>query len=292
MNEGASPGRGAADVKMDIKEFSGKDVEAATAKAEEYFGLSREELRIKVVGDETSGLYRVGMEPRAVIVARPTPEAEGRARVRTPAPAPPGPPDRGRGRGPRGSRPRRAGEGSRPDSPREALYKPRPSGPDENPAPRGPSTADSARAREILEGFLARLPITGDIEVRDGETPDAIELAIGADSQGLLTGDEGEALAALTYLINRMTYKGLRNAKRVVIEAEGFRSDQVAALEKLANDLAAQVRSSGEPAELEPMNSYERRIVHMALRAASDIRTDSDGEGPYKRVIIRPVDNS
>jgi spoIIIJ-associated protein len=136
------------------------------------------------------------------------------------------------------------------------------------------------------------LPIAGDVEVLDGETPEAIELAIRADSQGLLTADEGEALAALTYLVNRMTNKGLRNTKRVVIEAEGLRSDHVAALEKLALDLAARVRTSGEPAQLEPMNSYERRIVHMALRGASDIRTDSDGEGPYKRVIIRPADNS
>lgn len=276
---------------MDIKEFSGKNVEAAKAKAEEHFGLSREELRIKVVADETSGLYRVGMEPRAVIIARPTPEAEGRARVRTPPAAPPGPPDRARGRGSRGPRVRptgRAGEGPRADS----LYKPRPSKRDEPAAPRGPSTANSIRAREILVALLSRLPIDGDVEVLDGETPEAIELAIRADSQGLLTGDEGETLAALTYLLNRMANKELRDAKRVVIEAEGFRSDQVASLEKLARDRAAQVRKSGEPATLEPMNSYERRIVHMALRDASDITTDSDGEGPYKRVIIRPADLS
>lgn len=283
---------------MDIKEFSGKNVEAAKAKAEEHFGLSREELRIKVVADETSGLYRVGMEPRAVIIARPTPEAEGRARVRTPPAAPPGPPDRVRGRGSRGPRgrptgragegPRRTSEGSRADS----LYKPRPSKRDEPAAPRGPSTANSIRAREILVALLSRLPIDGDVEVLDGETPEAIELAIRADSQGLLTGDEGETLAALTYLLNRMANKELRDAKRVVIEAEGFRSDQVASLEKLARDRADQVRKSGEPAELEPMNSYERRIVHMALRDASDITTDSDGEGPYKRVIIRPADPS
>ncbi len=292
MNDGASPVMGAVDVGMDIKEFSGENVEAATAKAEEHYGLSREELRIKVVADETSGLYRVGMESRAVIVARPTPEAEGRARVRTPPSSPPGPPDRARRPGPRTHRPRREAEAARPGSPREAFYKPHPSDSGEPAAPRGPSTAGSVHAREILEGALSRLPIAGDVEVLDGETAEAIELAIHADSQGFLTGDEGETLAALTYLVNRMTNKGLRNTKRVVIEAEGFRSDQVAALEKLALDLAARVRTSGEPEELEPMNSYERRIVHMALQEASDIRTDSDGEGPYKRVIIRPADNS
>ncbi|MFQ5457727.1 MAG: protein jag, partial [Myxococcota bacterium] len=99
-------------------------------------------------------------------------------------------------------------------------------------------------------------------------------------------------LAALTYLVNRMTNKGVRNTKRVVIEAEGLRSDHVASLEGLARDLAEKVRASGEPERLAPMNSYDRRIVHMALRESPGIATESDGEGPYKRVVIRPTDNS
>jgi predicted RNA-binding protein Jag len=250
---------------MDLKEFSGENVEAATAKAEAYFGLSRDDLKIKVVADEASGLYRVGLEKRAVIVARPTPAAAPRARVQAPPPAA-GPAERGGGRAAREARPRRERTGPAEDTGAEALYKPRRSEGEGPAEPRGPRTEASDRAREILEGVLSRMPIEGEIEVLGGESPEAVELIVRGDAQGLLTGDEGGALAALTYLVNRMVNKGRRNTKRVVIEAGGFRSDHVASLEGLARDLA--------------------------LRGVPGIATQSDGEGPYKRVVITPAEKS
>ncbi|MDP3939216.1 MAG: R3H domain-containing nucleic acid-binding protein [Deltaproteobacteria bacterium] len=290
---------------MDLKEFSGKTVAEALEKAEAYYGLTKDDLKVKVVADEASGQYSIGMERRAVIVARPTPEAEGRATIAPPPPAPAyerptrsGRPERGGARSDRRERPGRPArsqggrdERSAParEAAGEALYAPQRAAEGPGAAERGPSTESSKRARAILEGLLALLPLEGDVEVQDCESPDVIELAVSSDSEGFLLGEGGEVLAALTYLLNRMVNKDLRNTKRIAIEAEGYRSDHVASLEHMAREQADKVRASGEAAQLEPMNSYDRRIVHLSLKGAPGIITESEGEGPYKRLVIRPA---
>ena len=236
---------------MDLKEFSGKTVEAALEKAEAYFGLTRDDLKVKVVADETSGQYSIGMERRAVIVARPKPEAEGRARIAAPPPGPayerPSRPERrdrpGRTSHSRGERSGRPAPAREPAG--ETLYAPQRAAAGPGAAKAGPSTEASRRARAILEGLLAQLPLDGDVEVEDGELADVIELAVNSDAGGFLLGEGGEFLAALTYLLNRMVNKDLRNAKRIAIEAGGYRSDHVSSLEHMARELAAKVREHG-----------------------------------------------
>ncbi len=244
---------------MALKEFSAENIEAATVKAEGHFGMGREDLHIKIVADETSGRFSIGTERRAVILARP----KSGAAVRADAPPPPE---------------------------ADALYTPQRKAPTAaSEGPGGPSTETSRKARELLEGVLERLPIDQKIDLADGETTEAIELEVRTDLQGFLIGRGGEVLAALTYLVNRMVNRGGQGAKRVVIEAEGYRSDRVASLERLALNLAQQVRSSGEAATMEPMNSYDRRIVHLVLQKVSGLTTESVGEGAHKRIVIRPV---
>jgi spoIIIJ-associated protein len=244
---------------MALKEFSAENVEAATVKAEGHFGMGRDDLHIKVVADETSGLFSIGTERRAVILARPKSGAAAQADAPPPL------------------------EG-------DPLYTPqRKAHAAASKGPAGPSTETSRKARELLEGVLERLPLGRKVDLADGETNEAVELEVRTDLQGFLIGRGGEVLAALTYLVNRMVNRGPKGAKRVVIEAEGYRSDRVASLERLALDLAQQVRASGEAATMEPMNSYDRRIVHLVLQKVSGITTESMGEGAHKRIVIRPV---
>jgi spoIIIJ-associated protein len=244
---------------MALKEFSAENIEAATVKAEGHFGVGREDLHIKVVADESSGLFSIGTERRAVILARPKSGTAARADAPPPPEADPL------------YAPQR--------KPREAASE----------GPGGPSTETSRKARELLEGVLERLPLDQKVDLADGETSDAVELEVRTDLQGFLIGRGGEVLAALTYLLNRMVNRGAQGAKRVVIEAEGYRSDRVASLERLALDLAQQVRASGEAATMEPMNSYDRRIVHLVLQKVSGLTTESVGEGAHKRIVVRPV---
>jgi len=244
---------------MDVKEFAGETREEATAKAESHFGLGREQLKIKVVADEAAGLPGFGPGKRAVIVARP--EAGSGAPARAAAP-----------------------EMRHEPAPVRVPARREPS--DE---PRGHKTELSERAREALTGILARMGAGREMVVEGGETDNAIELDVQTDTQGLLVGEGGEVLEALTYLVNRMTHKGAQEAKRVVIEAEGYRSDRVASLEHMALSMADKVRTSGQSITLEPMNSYDRRIVHVTLQKVPGVATESVGSGSLKRLVIRPA---
>ena len=275
---------------MELKEFSGQTAEEATAKAEAHFGLSRDDLMIKVVADEAIGLLGFGMNKRAVIVARPKAEAAGRARSgfeqAAPADAPRGsgsPAGRGRERDRPRARPeqRRGGRSQAPTRRVEA--------PVDSAVPGGPETERSAHAREILTGVLSRMHVDSEVEIADWETEEAIELRLQTDAQGLLTGPGGEVLEAITYLVNRMANKGATSAKRIIIQAGEFRSDRVASLEKLALKMAARVRASGEAVTLDPMNSYDRRIVHITLEKETGVSTESVGSGALKSLVIHPA---
>ncbi len=244
---------------MDVKEFAAETLDQATAKAESHFGVGRDQLKIKVVADEAAGLPGFGPGRRAVIIARPAAGAPAPARVSPPQER-------------HEVAPVRVSERREPSD-----------------APRGRPTELSDRARENLAGVLARMGAGQAIDVEGGETENAIELEVRTDTRGLLTGDGGEVLEALTYLVNRMTNKGAQDAKRVVIEAEGYRSDRVASLEHLALTMADKVRASGRPVALDPMNSYDRRIIHVTLEKVAGVATESEGTGSLKRIVIRPA---
>lgn len=245
---------------MDVKEFAAETLEEATAKAEAHFRVSRDQMKIKVVADEAAGLPGFGPGRRALIIARPAAGAAVPAR-------------------PAQREERQEVVPVRVDALRE------PSG-----APRGRQTELSERARECLAGVLTRMGAGQEVDVAGGETENAIELDVRTDTQGLLTAEGGEVLEALTYLVNRMTNKGAPDAKRVVVEAEGYRSDRVASLEHLALTMAEKVKSSGRPVTLEPMNSYDRRIIHVTLQKVAGVATESEGSGSLKRLVIRPAD--
>ena len=107
----------------------------------------------------------------------------------------------------------------------------------------------------------------------------------GEDSR-LVIGKRGQTLDALQYLTNLVSNKGAEEYKRVIIDVEGYRSRREKTLEQLAIKLAKKVLSTGRPARLEPMNPYERKVIHATLQQVEGIATKSEGEEPYRRVII------
>ena len=244
---------------MDVKEFVADSLDEAMVKAEAHFGVSRDQLKIKVVADEAAGLPGFGPGRRALIIARPVASAGAPSRAAHP-------------------------QERQEVAPVQVAQHREPSG-----APRGRRTELSDRAAESLAGILKRMGVDNEVDVEGGETENAIELEVRTDTGGLLTGEGGEALEALTYLVNRMINKGVQEAKRVVIEAEGYRSDRVAGLEGLALTMAEKVKASGRPLTLDPMNSYDRRIVHVTLEKVEGVATESVGSGSLKRLIIRPA---
>jgi len=138
-------------------------------------------------------------------------------------------------------------------------------------------------AREFLAGILERMQVEADIVVNTHD--DMIELVLSGPNMGLLIGRRGTTLNSLQYLVNlRVNRNGEWN--RVVLDAEGYRARREETLQRLARKVGARVKRTGKRAVLEPMGPHERRIIHMTLQDDAQLSTHSEGNEPYRRVVI------
>jgi len=143
------------------------------------------------------------------------------------------------------------------------------------------------QAREILEQVLAKMREPATVTATQDE--ERISLLIATEDAGLLIGKQGQTLDALQYLVTKMLAKQTRRKVRIAIDVEAYRARHHEALALLAQKYGDKVKRSGKPITLDPMNPYDRRIVHMALQGDKDLKTISRGEGLYKKVVISPV---
>jgi len=142
-------------------------------------------------------------------------------------------------------------------------------------------------ARELLEQLLTRMQEPGTVTATQED--DRISLLIETADAGLLIGKQGQTLDALQYLVTKMLAKQTRRKVRIAIDVEAYRARHNEALALLAKKYGEKVKRSGRPVTLNPMNPYDRRIVHMALQGDKDLKTISRGEGLYKKVVISPA---
>jgi spoIIIJ-associated protein len=151
-------------------------------------------------------------------------------------------------------------------------------------------------AAEFLEGVVSRLGIEADVETvfRDGTMYVEILPPEGAapdedeDDMGLLIGRHGQTLEALQDLTRTVVGNRTGERARIVVDAEDYRKRQRARLENHARDVARRVGRSGREEVLEPMNAYERKIVHDAVATVGGVETTSRGEEPERHVVILP----
>jgi spoIIIJ-associated protein len=124
-------------------------------------------------------------------------------------------------------------------------------------------------------------------EIRIKEENETINISLTGPDMGILIGYRGETLDSLQYLVSLVVNKGHETAyKRVVLDTENYRSKREETLKRLAQKVAGTVRRTGKLIRLEPMNPYERRIIHSALQDDRYVQTFSEGEEPYRRVVI------
>ncbi|MBQ8589943.1 MAG: protein jag [Firmicutes bacterium] len=116
-----------------------------------------------------------------------------------------------------------------------------------------------------------------------------VYIDINGKDSGTIIGKRGQTLDAIQYLCSLVANKNSENYIRVVIDAENYRAKRERTLEQLANRLADKVRKTGRSVRLEPMNPYERKVIHATLQNRNGVTTRSEGEEPYRRVIIEPV---
>lgn len=141
------------------------------------------------------------------------------------------------------------------------------------------------KAEVFLREIFRQMKLTLTVEHSEQEDGHVFNL-IGSDL-GILIGKHGQTLDALQYLTNLAANKGLAEDKvRIIIDVENYRSRREETLRRLALRLADRVRHSGEKIILEPMNRHERKVIHTALQDNRRVVTYSDGEEPYRKVVI------
>ena len=140
-------------------------------------------------------------------------------------------------------------------------------------------------AKTFLINVLNSMNIEANIDIK--EENDLIKINLSGPKMGLVIGYRGETLDSLQYLVSLVVNKNHENPyKRVVLDAENYRHKREETLIKVAQKTAYKVKKSGRPYKLEPMNPYERRVIHSALQEYTDINTYSEGEEPFRRIVI------
>ena len=149
------------------------------------------------------------------------------------------------------------------------------------------SEAVAADPKEFLEKVFDAMNMKVSIDVETKE--DEMDIELSGDDMGVLIGKRGQTLDSLQYLTSIVVNKGRKEYIRVKIDTENYRSRRKETLENLAKNLAYKAKRTKNSVSLEPMNPYERRIIHSALQNDKYVTTHSEGEEPYRKVIITPV---
>jgi spoIIIJ-associated protein len=145
----------------------------------------------------------------------------------------------------------------------------------------------AAAARSLVARIVTTLGIEARVEAREDD--DAIVVTCSGEDVGLLIGRHGQTIDAVQYLLNVIAYRAYGDEKKdVVVDAAGYRARRRATLETLADHVAERVRDSGEPEDLEPMTSVERKIVHLRLKEVEGVATASEGTEPNRYVVVLP----
>ncbi|MFP5522181.1 RNA-binding cell elongation regulator Jag/EloR [Peptococcus simiae] len=252
---------------MRRQQFTGKTLAEAVATAARELGLSENALDYTVLEKASKGFLGFGAKEARIEVALPDPAGK-----ETPA-APM-------------AQPRlEEKEDKAPEAPQAA-----------SPAPAEALTSDQAKADALLTPedigleFLApifeALEVNPTVEIQEDD--DQITFAMYGEEVGILIGRRGDTLNALQFLLSLAINRRLGGHKRVILDCEDYRTRRADTLSALAHRMADKARETGRRVSLDPMNAAERRLVHLALEKEPDIKAESYGEDPHRKIVIYP----
>ena len=264
---------------------SAKTVDDAITEAMIQLGVTSDRLEYEVIEKGSSGFLGIGMK-QAVIEARRKPESEPEVVEKEPfAPV-------------EEIREEKAEEIAEPVKAEVKEEAPVVEKQEERPAEEPKKARELAEVQpqtvEAVKTFLADTMKAMNMEVE-------IEISIDEDGalcadlrgehMGILIGKRGQTLDSLQYLANRVANKHQDGYVRVKLDTENYRARREETLKHLAKNIAHKVKRNRRPVALEPMNPYERRIIHSALQSDPYVTTHSEGEEPYRKVVITLRDN-
>ena len=239
---------------MSTIETTGKTIEDAVRSGLVRLGRMKDEVDIEVLEEPKSGFFGFGSKPAKVRIT----EKEGVPTVPTME--------------------------SRPAAVEKPVV----------PAAAEPAEAETgddftaeeaaAKAKAFLQEVLKNMGI--DVVIEKMIKSDKVLLHLHGKNLGILIGKHGQTLDALQYLTNLTTNQGETTRHFIMLDVENYRHRREETLKQLAIRLANRVKKNGDRVVLEPMNGYERKIIHVTLQNDPQVRTESEGQDPYRHVVI------
>ena len=152
-----------------------------------------------------------------------------------------------------------------------------------------PETNNHETLRKTAEALLRLMGFSGvSVFLRQQSPEETLTVSISTDEAGVLIGEHGANLRAFEYIIKLVARKAIPDAPRFIIDINNYREERLQELRTYARDIASRVAREGKEIVVEPMSSFERRIVHSELTSRPDIATESIGEGLERRVVVKP----
>ena len=302
---------------MEFREFSGKTVDDAIIEAATTLGIASSELDIEVVSKGTGGFLGIGAKP-AVIKAKAKKEVKDDiddilGTVKKPV--------RG-GRKGSGSKPapKKAVQSSetteeektvkteitekpakvekaeeKKDYSKKEITEDNTSKEEETQVSEENVKIDDSiidETKQYLVKLFAAMEMEADIDITLDKPSRTMNIDVEGPEMGIIIGKRGQTLDSLQYLISLYVNKKSETYIRVKLDTENYRERRRETLENLAKNIAYKVKKSRRPFSLEPMNPYERRIIHSTLQSDRYVTTKSEGEEPYRKVVIYPKRNN
>ena len=140
--------------------------------------------------------------------------------------------------------------------------------------------------KEFLKSVFSAMNMEVEIIVKVDENEKVIDVELKGEDMGILIGKRGQALDSLQYLTNLAVNKHSENYYKVKVDTEDYRKRRKDTLENLAKNIAYKVKRTKRSVDLEPMNPFERRVIHSALQNDKFVTTHSEGEEPYRHVVV------
>ena len=237
-------------------EKSGRTEDDAISAALKELGLDRDDVSVEIIERAKSGFLGIGASPAKVRVSYEAPDEAPAAKAAEPEAKPAAPVS---------AAPAPAAAAAPADEP-----------------------ADYAAVRTFLTGLLDRMGVKADLEIGPRENG-GINVNISGSGMGAIIGRRGETLDAIQHLTNYVVNRGSDTHLHISVDAENYRSKREESLTKLAEKMAEKAIKYKRSMALEPMNSYERHVIHTALQNYEGVTTSSTGVEPNRRVVVSYV---
>ena len=147
-------------------------------------------------------------------------------------------------------------------------------------------TSPEELVKEFLDSVFKAMDMEVELDIKVDEDEKMIDVELKGDDMGILIGKRGQTLDSLQYLTNLALNKHSDNYFKVKVDTEDYRNRRKETLENLAHNIADKVKRTKRSVEIEPMNPFERRVIHSALQNDKYVTTHSEGEEPYRHVVV------